>query len=170
MNKIIPAVLLAAFASSAFAADEGFYIGANIGQSSTDKVMSKKTATAYSLLAGYQFMKYVAAEIQWNDMGSPTLTGGASAKIDGYSAKAVGIYPITSQWSIFGKLGYAHMKMGGIAATSKNDITYGIGGQYNITSNWGVNVNYDMYSVKGPAPLSQKATTSVPSIGVAYNF
>lgn len=171
MKNAFAALLLSTVAVSAFAADQGFYIGANAGQSSTDTLnLSTKTGTSFSVIGGYQFMKYVAAEIQWNDFGSPTLSTGTSAKIDGYSAKAVGIYPFNDQWSIFGKLGYAHTKMGGTVGSSKNDITYGIGGQYNITRNWGVNVNYDLYAVTGPLPLSQKATTSVPSVGVAYKF
>ncbi len=182
MNKKIAVLLLStAFSASAVAAEEGFYLGANLGQSSTDKLaLSTKTGTSFSLIGGYQFMKYVAAEIEWNDMGSPTLAltnpagGGSSAKIDGYSAKAVGIYPFNDMWSIFGKLGYAHMKMG-VVGTSKNDITYGIGGQYNFTTNWGVNLNYDMYSVDGPVAggtvgMTQKATTSVASVGVQYKF
>ncbi len=183
MKKIASAVLLsAAVAAPALAADEGFYIGAHVGQSSTDKLdLSTKTGTAFSILGGYQFMKYFAVEVEYNDFGSPTLGlsnrvgAGTSPKIDGYAAKAVGIYPFNDQWSIYAKLGYATTKMGGAAGTSKSDITYGIGGQYNFTPNWGINLNYDLYSVEGPVPLAaaglnQKATTSVPSVGVVYKF
>jgi OOP family OmpA-OmpF porin len=121
------------------------------------------------VLGGYQFMKYVAAEVQYNDLGSPE-AGGTSFKISGYSVAAVGIYPINDQWSVFARLGYASTKLGSPIDNSKSDVTYGIGGQYNIDRAWGVRVNYDQYKVETPDPGAEKATTSVPSIGVVYRF
>lgn len=175
MKKIIAASLLSVtFASPALAADQGLYLGANVGQSSTDKYpLSTKTGTAFEVLGGYQFMKYVAAELQYNHFGSPTIQGGESFKIDGYSLTAVGIYPFNEQWSVHARLGYAHTNMGSPVDSSKSDVTWGIGGQYNIDRVWGVRVNYDQYKVESPAsasPPSEKATTSVPTIGVVYRF
>ncbi len=183
MKKAFAALfLLPFFTASASAADQGFYIGANIGQSSTDTItMNTKTATGYSLIAGYQFLKYLAAEIEWNDFGSPTIgpgygpavPAGSSDRIDGYSIKAVGIYPFTDQWSVFAKLGYANVRWGGAVNSSKSDLTYGIGGQFNIDRHWGVNLNYDWYKVAGPLQAvggRQNATVSEPSIGVQYKF
>ncbi len=170
MKKNIAALLLfTAFAVPAFAADQGFYVGASVGQSSTDTYnLSTKTGTAFSILGGYQFMKYVAAEIQYNDFGSPTVSGGPSIKINGYSAAAVGILPLNDQWSLMAKLGFASTKLGSPEDKTKSDVTYGIGGQFNIDKNWGVRANYDAYSVESTA--SQKATTSVFSIGGIYKF
>ncbi len=168
-KNIAALILCTAFATSAFAADQGFYVGANVGQSSTDTfALSTKTGTSFSVLAGYQFMKYVAAEVQYNDFGSPTDVGGTSVKINGYSAAAVGILPINDQWSLMAKLGYAGTKLGSPVDKTKSDVTYGIGGQYNIDRNWGVRANYDMYKVENNAAVS--ATTSVFTIGVAYKF
>lgn len=172
MKKTLVTLLLSsAFAAPVFAADQGFYVGANVGQSSTDTFsLSTKTGTAFSILGGYRFMKYVAAEIQYNDFGSPTITGGASMKINGYSAVAVGILPLNEQWSLMAKLGFANTKLGTPVDVSKSDVTYGIGGQFNIDKNWGVRANYDQYKVEGRAPASQKATTSVATIGGIYKF
>jgi hypothetical protein len=171
MKKTIVALMLSAAAFSAFAADEGFYIGANVGQSRTDAFeLSTNTLTAFSVIGGYQFTKSMAAELLWSDFGSAKLANGTSARIDGYAAKLVGIYPFDDTWSVFAKLGYAHAKMEGNVGTSKDDVTYGAGGQYNMNRNWGVNLNYDIYIVTGPAPRSQNATTKVPSIGVAFRL
>lgn len=172
MKRIIAAFLLCvALAAPAFAADEGFYLGANVGQSSTDKYpLSTKTGTAFEVLGGYKFMKYLAAEIQYNHLGSPTIEGGPSFNLTGYSAAAVGIYPFNEQWSIFARLGYASTKLGSPIDNSKSDVTWGIGAQFNIDRAWGVRVNYDQYKVETPAPASEKATTSVPTIGVVYKF
>lgn len=166
-------------ASTAAADDQGFYIGANIGQSSTDTVtLSTKTATGFSLIAGYQIIKYLAVEVEWTDFGSPTLgtnanyvpPAGSSSRIDGYGVKAVGIYPINDMWSVFAKLGYAQTRWTGNVSQNKNDLTYGIGGQFNWDKHWGVNLNYDLYKATGPATLNQTATVSMPSIGVQYRF
>ncbi len=175
MKRLIAVPLLSiAFAAPAFAADQGFYLGANVGQSSTDTyVLGTKTATAFSVLGGYQFMKYLAAELQYNDMGSPKFISGNSFKINGYSASVVGILPFNNQWSIFAKVGYANTKLGSPIDNSKSDVTWGVGGQFNIDRSWGVRLNYDQYKVETKAALfvpSQKATTSVPSIGVLYKF
>lgn len=172
MKKIIAALLLStAFATPVFAADQGFYVGLDVGQSSTDTFnLSTKTGTAFSILAGYQFMKYVAAEVQYNDFGSPTATGGSSFKISGYSLAAVGILPINDQWAVLAKLGYASTKLGSPVNNTKSDIVYGIAGQYTFNPMWSARLNYDMYSVESPAPASQKATTSVISIGGQYHF
>jgi len=171
-KKIIAAVVLSsALATPVFAStDVGPYVGLGIGQSSTDTYnLSTKTATAFSIYAGYQFMKYVAAEVQYNDFGSPTATGGSSFKIDGYSVAAVGTLPLNDQWALQAKLGYAATKLGSPINNTKNDIVYGIGGQFSATQNWGVRLAYDMYSVETPAP-AQKATTSVLWISGLYRF
>lgn len=172
MKRIIPALLLSsAFSAAALAADEGPYVGIDIGQSSTDTFpLSTKTGTAWSVLAGYQFMKYVAAEIQYNEFGSPTITNGPSFKINGYSAAVVGILPFNEQWAGLAKLGYASTKLGSPISNTKSDFTYGIAGQFSIDKNWGVRLNYDQYKVESPAPGAQKATTSVISLGGIYRF
>lgn len=177
MKKLIAILFLfTASATSAFAADQGWYIGLDAGQSNTNTIpLSTSTGTAVDIVGGYQFTKYVGAEVTYMDLGSPTLAlgqvgGGVSAKIDGYTLRAVGTYPFNDMWSIFGKLGAAHTKFGGNVGKTKNDVTYGVGGQYNFTPNWGVNVQYNVYSVEGPAPLNQKANSNVATIGVQYKF
>ncbi len=182
MKKALVALSLSTVfaASTAAAADQGIYIGANIGQSSTDTVnLSTKTATGFFLTAGYQFIKYFAVEVNYSDFGSPTLgTGyvapaGTSARIDGYGVRAVGMYPFNDMWSVFAKLGYAQTRWTGNVNQNKNDITYGIGGQFNWDRHWGVNLNYDLYKATGPVNAvgtAQTATVSMPSIGVQYRF
>ncbi len=172
MKLIAAALLTTAFATPVFASTEmGPYVGLGIGQSSTDTYnLSTKTATAFSIYGGYQFMKYVAAEVQYNDFGSPTAANGTSFKINGYSLAAVGTLPINEQWAVQGKLGYAATKLGSPISNTKNDIVYGIGGQYTVNQMWGVRLAYDMYSVETPAPATQKATTSVLWISGLYRF
>jgi hypothetical protein len=168
MRQVIAALLLAtAFGASAFAADEGSYIGADRGQSSADIYsLITKTGTAISALAGYQFKKYVAA--QDDDFSFPAITGGSSFKDRGYSTVGEGILPFNDQWALLGRLGYAGMKVDSPFSTTKSDLTYGIAGQYSVNQAWGVRLNYDMYTIANQA--SQKTTTGVLTVGGIYRF
>lgn len=178
MKRTIATLLfLGAFSASAFAADVGPYVGIDVGQSSTDTwPLSTKTGTTWSVMAGYQFMKYVAAEIQYNDFGSPTITNGPSFKISGYSAAVLGILPVAEQWALLAKLGYASTKADGPWAATKSDFVYGVAGQYSLDRNWGFRLNWDYYTAQsadfrvfntGP---SQKAYVSVITLGALYRF
>lgn len=176
MKKITIAVLLSAFvAAPAFAADQGFYIGANVGQASTsmdNTTLTKKSDTALTVLAGYQVMKYFAVEAQYNHLGNIGDPGGNNHSVTGYSLVAVGIYPFNEEWSGFAKLGYASTSIAITPTDSKKSAaTYGIGGQYNINQALGVRVGYDMYSIGGDAPVfNNNAKTGVVSVGVVYKF
>ena len=98
--KLITGLLAAAIAlatAPAFAADEGFYVGAGMGYSkininetklnnniddlasvfgwSLDKGSVDQNATPYSFFVGYRLMPYLAAEVAWIDMGSADYRG-----------------------------------------------------------------------------------------------
>lgn len=141
MNKLYSMSLLlglAAVASSASAADTGWYAGVDLGQSKYD-VMSttvteisqglaeeglpntsteSDTATAYGVDVGYQFFKYFAVEGGYVDFGSSTgdinitLTPPGNAHVSlhakGETLYGVGILPVSDQFSLFGKLGVLH--------------------------------------------------------------
>lgn len=173
MKKYVAALslLTAILSAPAMAAGEGFYVGFDLGQSSTDTLpLSTKTGTAWSILAGYRFTKYVAAEVQYNDLGKPTVTGGPSFKISGYSAAVLGMLPINEQWEVMAKLGYASTKLDTPFGNTKSDFMYGIGAQYNVSANWSGRLLYDQYTVETPAPASLKGTTSVIAVSAIYRF
>lgn len=175
MKKITAAFLLSTtFAASAFAADQGWYAGASLGQSSTDTfVLRTKTGNSFAVFGGYQFMKYIAAELQYTDFGGIDFYNAAGVKITGWHAAAVPMYPFNDQWTVMGKLGYANTKLGSPDNSSKSDLMYGVGGQYNINMNWGIRANYDLFrTVSGvtAVPPQQKATTTLLSVSGVYKF
>ncbi len=177
MKKLILSLLLFAISGSAFAADEGVYIAINVGQASTNTYnLSSKTATGGSGLLGYQFNKYFGLEVQYTDFGSITPQGGSSEKITGYGLNAVGTYPFNDQWSVFLRVGAADTTVKSVTynATnygdvSRSDVTWGVGGQYNFTPNWGLRLDYDSYGV-GSSGNFPSATTGLASVGVVYKF
>ncbi len=181
MKKISIAVLLAsaAVSSAAFAADQGFYIGANVGQaklSTTAQINPATTSTtAFSVLGGYQINKYFAVEGQYINLGDFKEGNGTSHTVTGYGATAVGILPFNDQWSAYGKLGYANTTLGnsntgGAGGTSRNAVTYGAGAQYNVNQQLGVRLGYDNYGVAAGTAGTNTTTIGVISAGVVYKF
>ncbi|MGA7748640.1 MAG: outer membrane beta-barrel protein [Gallionella sp.] len=173
ITLITAGLLFSAAAGSAFAADDGFYVAINVGQASTNTYnLSSKTATAYNGLVGYQFNKYFGAEVQYTGFGSITGQGGGSHDISGYGLNVVGTYPFNDQWSVFLRLGAADTTIKTVnngSDVSRTDVTWGIGGQYNFTPNWGLRVDYDSYGVGSSSNIGT-ATTSLASLGVVYKF
>ncbi|NNM78989.1 MAG: porin family protein [Gallionella sp.] len=173
MKKLSIAVLLstAVISSAAFASDQGFYVGGNVGQASTNFTgLTSKTATAVSVLGGYQINKNFAVEAQYGDFGSITPNGGTSAKITEYGVSAVGMLPFSDQWTGLVKLGYANTSIATNPNTSNNSVSYGLGVQYNVNQQLGVRAGYDAYKVGGTNTNNTTATTGVASVGVVYKF
>jgi len=169
MKKIVIAfaVLLSSFiAVPAFAANA--YIGINAGQNKMD-FSGAKESTAYSVFGGYSFNEYIAGELAYTDFGSAdTDVSGTSLKGNATSIAAVGSLPLGKDFSLFAKLGYASTKVEATGGTSesKDDVTYGIGAQYNATKNIGIRLGYDSFKVG----KTQTKDSNFMSLGVLYNF
>lgn len=178
MKKYVAALFLfAAFAHSAYAADKGFYIGANVGSTSSD-YSGSKSPTAFTLQGGYQFNKNFAVEAQYGDFGNIAPAG--SLKPTGISVAAVGILPFNEQWSGYGKLGMASVDSkisgsglaGGDGTYKKSAVTYGIGGQFNVNQALGIRFGVDRYSTGGSQGgwMLIDGKLTVFTVGIAYKF
>jgi OmpA-OmpF porin, OOP family len=100
--------------------------------------------------------------------------GGGSAKSTGFSVSGVGSYPFNEQFSLFGKLGYAMItsKPGGSFTGSNaksNAVTYGLGGQYNVTPGVGVRLGWDKYKLDDSSQ-SFTGHVSLISVGAVFKF
>src|SRR5262245_32036415 len=145
-------------------ADLGFYVGASVGQSSADCGGGVGSCddkdTAYRFFGGYKFHPNIAVEGGYSPLGEVTATGaGVNAKFESnaWDIVAVGMWPLGNNFSIFGKLGFynAEVKLssnvGASGKKTSSDLTYGIGGQYDLNRNLGFRVEWQRYSgVKGP--------------------
>lgn len=141
--------------------------------------------TFCKLQAGYQINKNFAAEGGY--LGSTNSTysaaGGnlgaglsASGSISGWNLTAVGILPVSNQFSLLGKLGVADIRTsatvsgGGLvvgASGSKSDLTYGIGAKYDFTN--AIFARFDIDSYKAGAAGSY-SRNNVWALGVGYKF
>lgn len=167
MKKIaIAAALSVAFiAAPAFAADPYAYIGINAGQNDMD-FAGVKTSTAMGVFGGYSFNEYIAAELAYVDFGkADTDSADVTVKGNAASLAAVGSYPLGNNFSLFAKLGYASTKVEPTGGTSesKDDITYGIGAQYNAMRNVGFRLGYDSYRV-GKDTTKDSALISIAAL------
>ena len=169
-------------ASPAFAADDaGFYVGAGLGQSSVkidivEGADFDASSTAFKLLGGYQFFKYMGVELEYIDAGdaddswtfdSGTFTEQLKATIgfSGFNTSAVGILPIGEKFNLFAKLGFIYwdavLKLrytysdikGSVVerehdSDSGTDFSWGIGGTFKITPNLGVRAEYQDFDIQ----------------------
>jgi OmpA-OmpF porin, OOP family len=167
MKKLAAVVLLSTIvAGPAVAAETPFYAGINIGSAEIDFPGASST-TSIALLGGYNFNKNFAAEIAYTDFGSHDY-GGLTLKSSGLSISGVGSFPINDQFSLFAKLGFASTTLNpsGNPTEDDTDMTYGIGGQFNVNKQVGIRLGYDVYKV-GTSP---SADQKVMSVGGVFNF
>lgn len=166
MKKIAIAAVLSAFAATPAIAGD-VYLGANLGQNKID-ISTVKASTAYGVLGGYAFNNNIAAEVAYTDLGraerdfsTDKLTGNV------ISIAAVGSLPLSKDFSLFAKLGYAQSKIEvpGISET-KSDLTYGVGAQYNATNSVGIRLGYDSFKVG----TSNTKDSALITIGVVFKL
>jgi OOP family OmpA-OmpF porin len=129
-------------------------------------------------IGGYQFSRYIAAELGY----SPTLTKAsasgfgvtADVKASAWELVAIPSYPI-GELSLYGKLGFYAAKTegrsnAGVSADDSNtDLTYGLGAGYRINRNFSVRAEWQRYSKVG-GENNGEADVDVLSLGVLYRF
>ena len=182
MKKIVAAVLLSAtVAAPAFAADEGFYAGITLGSGKPNvtpgaAVVNKTSNFIYGGVAGYQYNKNLATEVQFTGVGKATDVAGNSLKGDALSLSVVGMLPLGDSFELLGKLGVASAKTTASGATayqgaSRTGLTYGFGAQYNVSQNLGLRLGYDRYAVAtSNAGVKINGNANVMTVGAVYKF
>jgi OmpA-OmpF porin, OOP family len=209
--KALWAVCLVGFAAvnsqPAVAADSGWYGGFGIGQSrakiddariaagllgaglTTTSMDDEQHDTAWKLFGGYKFNRNFALEGGYFNLGrfgftstttpAGTLTG--KIKLQGLNLDAVGILPITENFSAFGRLGvqYAQAKdtftaTGNATATNPNpsksaaNLKAGVGVQYDFTESLGMRGEWERYRVNDA--VGNRGDVNVLSVGLVYLF
>lgn len=156
-------VVVFSLASSAFSADEGWYVLGGAGKiagkndkSALDTSLNRIGYTAFSstysdpivykLHAGYQIDKNIAVEGGYIGSSSATYTAsagtlpvryGLSGKISGFTLVAVGTLPVADKFSVLGKLGVSGIRE---SATYSN----GRSASANVTDlTYGAGARYD---------------------------
>jgi OmpA-OmpF porin, OOP family len=114
--------------------------------------------TAFKLYAGYKFHPNVAVEGGWAQLYDK---GGT--EVTSLEVVALGMFPLTQQFSLLGKLGLASVDVDSSAGgDTKTELTYGIGVQFEATPKIGVRAQWQRYDTEEEIDLL--------SVGVVFRF
>ncbi len=191
MKRFISAALFAAAFIATAAHAQGFYVGAHIGQmtakgscddfSGLPGVSCDDSDTAWKVLAGYQVNRNFAAELGYIDFGKVQASGPggtASAEATAFDLVGVGILPVADRFSVYGKLGFYHgtvdakvrtITLNADASDDSTDLTFGFGGRFDLTTQFGLRAEWQRYSDVGGSDTG-KSDIDVISLGAIYRF
>jgi OOP family OmpA-OmpF porin len=149
--------------------------------------------TGWKIFGGYKVNRNFAVEAAYMDVGNfdakttasiPSLGIGATPltltfKVkDLFNIAAVGILPITNQFSVFGKLGgyYAktEIRASAVSTASNSDtntnLFFGIGVGYDFTRNFGLRAEWERFNKVGDKEETFQGDVDFFSLGVVYRF
>ncbi len=129
-KKIAVAATLAILSSAAFAADAQMYAGADVGRTKIDGFSDRETS--YGAFLGYQFNPNVGIEAGYRRLADFTVSN-TNVTLDQVALSVVGTMPLSSGFSVFGRLGYNHITATGNSTAATSGGLYGIGMGYDFT-------------------------------------
>jgi len=176
---IAAAATLAAMTTfPAFAADNGIYLGASVGQSGVeadnvgfDGGDFDANSTGFKAIAGWRFLDWLSVEANYVDLGSGDDTvDGRRLEFDanGVSLSAVGFLPI-GPVDLFARVGAINWNADitspdfGKLSDDGTDLTYGIGAQFRVWS-LGIRAEYEQFDI------SDADTIDMISLGLTWTF
>jgi hypothetical protein len=174
------AATLALCGVNAQAADNGIYIGASVGQSSTEYEQSFEgedfdfdaSATGYKAIAGWRFLDWLAVEANYVDLGSGddnVLGAKIKSDVSGVSLAAVGFVPL-GPVDLFARVGAinwdADLEAPGLGISGSDDgtdLAYGLGAQFRVWS-LSLRAEYERFDI------SDAENVDLVSVGVTWTF
>src|SRR5690349_15351145 len=144
-------VALLVCAGAARAQQSGFYGDVDLGRSRlhVDGV-DDQNATSYGLNAGYRVNRNFAVEGGYARLGD--FGDQVSYKANALSLSALGLLPLDSSWSLYGKAGYARTRAEVPGATDDaNGLVIGAGAMYDFTQQFYARAGWDRYTKVGGA-------------------
>jgi len=175
VSAVAGALLFAA--APAFAADNGIYLGASVGQAgvSIDTFEGENfdfdaDSTAFKAIAGWRFLDWLAVEGNYIDLGSgdDTIDGVKfESDVSGVSLSAVGFLPV-GPVDLFARIGAVNWDAdfsvpGESFSDDGTDLTYGVGAQFRVWS-LSIRAEYEQFDVDAAD------TVDLISLGVTWTF
>lgn len=203
--KLVATALLAlgSLVAVSQASAQGFYIGGGVGKSNIDDdiagpgLITSGTVdgkdTGFKLYGGYQFNQHFGLEVAYVDLGTATYSGtfggspvtGGKVDIWGLGLFAVGAWPVSPSFSLFGKLGFLSWEAkwsdvtGGTAFSSTDsgsDLAGGLGMSYSVTKNLSARLEWERFKAGGGEDFlgfpnaTGSAKIDLLSVGLVYKF
>lgn len=116
---------ISTISSVAFAVDESFYAGGNVGlrkpNINTPSDEDQKLSALGGKVLGYKFNKYLGVEGEYTDIGKVADKVSGTINGDATSIAAIGFLPLKDEFNLYGKLGVAATKNQGIIKPCANE-------------------------------------------------
>ena len=139
------------------------YVGGGLGTNDENELL-------WRLFGGYRLHRNIAVELGYTDLGDLTI-GGRPADGEAWELVGLGIFPINEQFSVYGKLGaYRGEAKGGGITERQNDLTYGLGGQFDFNRNLGVRLEWQRYTDFGGGGFGASGDQDIISVNAIYKF
>ncbi len=156
------------------------YIGAAYGKSKADDVCSHlascdKRDNVFGAFAGYRFRPGFAAEAGYYNLGKATAPGGTYVRSNVWELVGVGTWRPREPFALYAKLGgYRGAQEGGGLLQAPKElttaITYGLGGQADLTKNLSLRGEWQNYPNMGGGPVLPKNDIRVIRAGVVWRY
>lgn len=185
LEKIIVALLLVMVSASSYAAKRysnddydlratsSFHVGVGVGSMKTDIPSVSGRSIAWSIFAGTEINRFLAAEVAYTNLGTTDLGSSVNLKGAAYSLNLVGNIPVTKTVSMFAKFGLANTGVYSESSTttsatySKVAPTIGLGVRAAIGKKMDVRISYDNYKITDDTTTYNADITSASLI---YKF
>ncbi len=175
--------------AQAQAQDQGWYVGGSIGESDADESITEGLITSgsvdakdtgWKLYGGFMFNRNFGVELAYVDLGKAKYSGtffglpvtGGTIEATGFNIAAIGAIPLSSAFSLFGKVGIfsweaeANDTTAGVPfaeTTDGNDLFFGLGASYSFTRSFAVRGEWERFQL-------DDADVDLLSIGLVYRF
>ena len=197
--RIVFAIWLAT-SGTAFAADNGFYVGASAGQARPSfdanpaiafgfPVTYDSSSAVWGAFGGYQINRYFSAEVRYVRLGeynAQLSVPGIGAlftniQISGWGAALVGALPLGKDFSLLGRIGETRLRetrgncniCTGQTLNSSDNIwspSFGIGLKYDFNPNLSARGEVERFTKIGSTDNTFGGAAYLYSVGLAYKF
>jgi hypothetical protein len=157
--------------AAAFARGPYFGLGAGRGNARdacTIGAPCDGKSTSYSLVAGYQWNRWLSAEVGAHYLGESQIAG---AKVSSNAGEIVGLLHVPiGRFSPFAKLGVFRGEMRGPAGKERDvDVTFGGGLQYE-QDHWALRAEYQYYREMGGTVIGGETSIDRASLILLFKF
>ncbi len=181
MKKILTACAIAAATLAAAPAFAQGYIGAGLGSSKvsgfdggtiTGGNTNKGTAKVFG---GFQFTPNWGLEVQYSDLGRRDIANAGAAigsiSTSQFGVSGTGTLPLSSNFSLLGKLGVSANRTTGIGSANASSLLVGLGVAYNFSPALSARLEYEDFGKMGTfTATGNNPRINAYSIGLKYAF
>lgn len=164
-KTVVATVLLTAFPAFAVQPDAGWYIGFGIGQGQFRETPEDKSTGGKAFL-GYQFNRNLAVEGGFVHLGKFE-----AAKAKGPFLEALGMIPLSDQFSVFGKIGAIRAWVtSGSAEVSDNKTVFGYGANWNFHRSLTSRLEWERFRKLGDKDVTGESDVDFLSFSLIWKY